>query len=83
MYELHGHRSKVSYSQCIEHLTYHLQIVSYLTVHLQVTSLVYSAQHQRALSVGEDSRLVCWHMGTHRVETPDWAESDICQLCSR
>jgi len=58
VYELHGHRSKVS-------------------------SLIYSPQHKRLLSVGEDSRLVCWDMDQRRIETPDWAESDICQLCSR
>ena len=58
MYELHGHRSKV-------------------------TSLVYSPDQSRLVSAGEDSRLVVWDMNHHRVETPDWAESDVCQLCSR
>ena len=58
VYELHGHRGKV-------------------------TALVYSAAHSRLLSAGEDSRLVCWDMAVTRLETPDWAESDCCQLCGR
>ena len=58
MYELHGHRSKV-------------------------TSLVYSPAHSRLVSSGEDRRLVCWDMAVHRLETPDWAQSDFCQLCNR
>ena len=37
----------------------------------------------RLLSAGEDSRLVCWDMGKKRLETPEWAESDNCQLCNR
>ena len=49
----------------------------------QVTSLVYSAAHRRLVSAGEDSRLVCWDMAASRLETPDWASSDTCQLCSR
>jgi len=58
VYELHGHRSKV-------------------------TSVVYSSEHRRLVSTGEDSRLVCWDMDCHRVETPEWATSDTCQLCGR
>jgi len=58
VYELHGHRSKV-------------------------TALAYSGQHSRLLSTGEDSRLVCWNMEMPRLETPDWAESDNCQLCNK
>ena len=49
----------------------------------QVSSLVYSPHHKRLVSAGEDSRLVCWDMAATRLETPDWATSDICQLCSR
>ena len=58
VYELHGHRSKV-------------------------TSLVYSPATSRLVSVGEDSKMVVWGMDHHRAETPEWAESDVCQLCSR
>ena len=58
VYELHGHRNKVS-------------------------ALVYSRQHARLLSAGDDCRLVCWDMAVKRLETPDWAESDTCQLCNR
>ena len=49
----------------------------------QVSSLVYSSEHRRLVSAGEDSRLVCWDMAATRLETPDWATSDTCQLCSR
>jgi len=49
----------------------------------KVTSLAYSAEHNRLLSAGEDSRLVCWNMAKSRLETPEWAESDNCQLCNR
>ena len=44
---------------------------------------MYSAEHRRLVSAGEDSRLVCWDMAATRLETPDWATSDTCQLCSR
>ncbi|XP_023335194.1 WD repeat and FYVE domain-containing protein 2 [Eurytemora carolleeae] len=37
----------------------------------------------RLLSSGEDGKLVCWDMSLQRLETPDWAESDNCQLCNR
>lgn len=49
----------------------------------KVNALVYSRQHARLLSAGDDCRLVCWDMAAKRVETPDWSESDTCQLCSR
>lgn len=49
----------------------------------KVTSLAYSGEHSRLLSTGEDSRLVCWDMASARLETPDWAESDNCQLCNK
>lgn len=49
----------------------------------KVTSLVYSPAHSRLVSAGEDRRLVCWDMGVTRQETPDWAQSDFCQLCNR
>jgi len=58
VYELHGHRSKV-------------------------TAVVYSSDTRRLVSAGEDRRLVCWDMEVQRAETPDWAQSDTCQLCSR
>ena len=44
---------------------------------------MYSAQYGRLVSAGEDSRLVCWDMVASGLETPDWATSDTCQLCSR
>ena len=45
--------------------------------------MVYSADTRRLVSAGEDRRLVCWDMAVQRAETPDWAQSDTCQLCSR
>ena len=50
---------------------------------MQVTAVVYSADTRRLVSAGEDRRLVCWDMEVQRAETPDWAQSDTCQLCSR
>ena len=50
---------------------------------MQVSSLVYSAEYKRLVSAGEDCRLVCWDTASTRLETPDWATSDTCQLCSR
>jgi len=49
----------------------------------KVTALVYCSRYSRLLSTGEDGRLVCWDMAKSRIETPDWAESDNCQLCNR
>ena len=49
----------------------------------KVTSLVYSPAHSRLVSSGEDRRMVCWDMAVTREETPDWAQSDFCQLCNR
>ena len=50
---------------------------------VQVTAVVYSADTRRLVSAGEDRRLVCWDLAARRLETPDWAQSDTCQLCSR
>lgn len=49
----------------------------------KVTALAHSGEHGRLLSAGEDSRLVCWDMAAPRLETPDWAEADNCQLCNK
>jgi len=49
----------------------------------KVTSLVFSQTHNKLISAGEDGKLVCWDMSKRRLETPDWAESDNCQLCNR
>ena len=48
-----------------------------------MTAVVYSSDTRRLVSAGEDRRLVCWDMEVQRAETPDWAQSDTCQLCSR
>lgn len=49
----------------------------------KVTSLCYSGTSLCLLSGGEDSVVVCWQMNIPRRETPDWIESDTCQLCTR
>ena len=38
---------------------------------------------QRLISAGEDCVIVSWNMMAKRKETPEWAESDFCQRCSR
>jgi len=49
----------------------------------KVTALAYSHNHTRLLSAGEDGKLVNWDMSRNRLETPDWTESNNCQLCNR
>lgn len=49
----------------------------------KVTSLVYAQASQRLISGGSDSLIVSWYMNIKRKETPEWAESDFCQRCSR
>jgi len=58
LYELHGHRQKV-------------------------TGLSYIGRRKTLMSVGEDSHMVLWDLSIVRLENPEWAESDTCQLCSR
>lgn len=48
-----------------------------------VTSLYFSHQSRQILSSSEDSMIVGWNMNCQRQETPEWAESDFCQLCNR
>jgi len=49
----------------------------------KVTSLCYAPTSKLLLSSGEDNMIISWKMSTKRHETPDWAESDFCQRCSR
>lgn len=49
----------------------------------KVTSLAFSKERQVLLSGSEDNHLVLWNMATPRIENPEWAQSDLCQLCSR
>uniref|UniRef100_T1J4T5 FYVE-type domain-containing protein n=1 Tax=Strigamia maritima TaxID=126957 RepID=T1J4T5_STRMM len=51
--------------------------------HNKVTALSYASVSKQLISGSEDASLVFWNMDTKRQETPDWAESDTCQRCSR
>jgi WD40 repeat protein len=51
--------------------------------HNKVTSLCYANTARLLLSAGEDCSVVAWTMDKKRRETPEWAESDFCQRCSR
>jgi len=47
----------------------------------RVMALTYSNASQTIISGGDDSVLGFWDMSLNRAETPNWAESDICQRC--
>ncbi|KAE8744925.1 hypothetical protein FOCC_FOCC008425 [Frankliniella occidentalis] len=49
----------------------------------KITAICYAPTRQILVSGGEDSVVVFWDMRTSRVETPQWADSDICQRCDR
>ncbi|RWS31561.1 WD repeat and FYVE domain-containing protein 2-like protein [Leptotrombidium deliense] len=51
--------------------------------HNKVTSLYYATASKLLISSGEDCMVVAWNMNMKRIETPEWAESDNCQRCSR
>ncbi|XP_070538975.1 WD repeat and FYVE domain-containing protein 2-like [Ptychodera flava] len=47
----------------------------------KVQALAYSSQSRQLFSGGADNRIVIWNMDIQRQETPEWADSDICQKC--
>lgn len=49
----------------------------------KVTSLCYASTKKILISAGEDSVVVFWDMTATRKETPEWVESDTCQLCRK
>lgn len=49
----------------------------------KVTWLCYAPMKNLLISGGEDSVVVFWDMNADRKETPEWVESDVCQLCKR
>ncbi|XP_073987700.1 WD repeat and FYVE domain containing 2 isoform X1 [Rhodnius prolixus] len=49
----------------------------------KVTALCYAAVKRQLISSGEDAVIVFWDMTAQRKETPEWIESDSCQLCHR
>jgi len=67
VYELHGHRHKVT---CIAHLG-------------GGKPQQQSPQMNRLMSAGEDGNLVLWDMSIQRQETADWIDSNNCQLCNK
>lgn len=51
--------------------------------HNKVTGLCYASPYKQLISGGEDCMLVFWNMEINRKETPEWAESDYCQRCTK
>ncbi|KAJ1520050.1 hypothetical protein ONE63_004279 [Megalurothrips usitatus] len=49
----------------------------------KITAICYAPERRMLISGGEDSVVVFWDMKQSRLETPPWAESDMCQRCSR
>ena len=49
----------------------------------KVNTVHYVPSVKKLMSTGEDSTLVVWDLNKNRVESADWAESDICQLCNK
>eukprot|EP00052_Salpingoeca_macrocollata_P007547 m.60699 g.60699 ORF g.60699 m.60699 type:complete len:463 (-) comp16114_c0_seq2:53-1441(-) len=47
----------------------------------KVLGLVYVTERKLLVSFGDDRRVVVWDMAAARKPTPDWNESDVCQLC--
>lgn len=50
---------------------------------LQVSALCYLNSTKQLISAAEDCVLIFWDMSKQRQETPEWVESDLCQLCGR
>ncbi|KAF5303192.1 hypothetical protein FQA39_LY10105 [Lamprigera yunnana] len=51
--------------------------------HNKVAALCYLSGSKQLVSAGEDNVIVFWDMEQHRQETPEWVESNSCQLCNR
>lgn len=49
----------------------------------KVSALSYLSSIKQLVSAGEDGVLIFWDMNPQRRETPEWKESDVCQLCDR
>lgn len=45
--------------------------------------MVYLNRSKQLVSGGEDAVLVAWNMSSERLQTPDWKESDICEICRK
>ncbi|BES88967.1 unnamed protein product [Nesidiocoris tenuis] len=49
----------------------------------RVSALCYASIKRTLISAGEDAVIIFWDMSAQRKETPEWVESDSCQLCRR
>ncbi|KAL3846764.1 hypothetical protein ACJMK2_017723 [Sinanodonta woodiana] len=49
----------------------------------KVQSLVYSSSSKQLISAADDKILAFWDMAVKRIETPEWAESDVCMKCTK
>lgn len=49
----------------------------------KVTSLCYASVKKQLISGGEDAVIIFWDMTAQRKETPEWVESDTCQICMK
>lgn len=47
-----------------------------------VNGLIYVEETKELLSCDEKS-VVAWNMGAPRIESPEWQDSDLCQLCNK
>ena len=50
--------------------------------HDKIQSVIYATSSKQLLSSGDDSLITFWNMDVKRQETPEWAESDMCQKCN-
>ncbi|GFR11393.1 WD repeat and FYVE domain-containing protein 2 [Trichonephila clavata] len=51
--------------------------------HNKVSSLCFANASKQLISGSEDSTIVFWNMKVRRLETPEWADSDYCQRCTK
>ena len=49
----------------------------------KATAISYLKNSKQLVSVGEDGVIIFWDMEKERKETPDWIDSDGCQLCAK
>ena len=47
----------------------------------KIKTLVHVENGHKLITSGDDRRIICWDLDVERVETPQWNESDTCELC--